>query len=101
MIYTDLSRCHSALGTPLDWPEAKKKADHVRGWGIEVGQVSLASRKPGIDKSKATASHMGTRQRQREGCSTMGRRSGSKMGIDLERGHAHTTTDRISGGCLR
>ena len=24
-----------ALGTPLDWPEAKKNADHVRGWGIE------------------------------------------------------------------
>ncbi|KAJ5884813.1 hypothetical protein N7495_009323 [Penicillium taxi] len=24
-----------ALGTPLDWPEAKKKADQVRQWGIE------------------------------------------------------------------
>ncbi|KAK3178490.1 Zn finger-containing GTPase- Activating Protein for ARF [Lepraria neglecta] len=24
-----------ALGTPLDWPEAKKNADHVRQWGIE------------------------------------------------------------------
>ena len=24
-----------ALGTPLDWPEAKKNADHVRRWGIE------------------------------------------------------------------
>ena len=24
-----------ALGTPLNWPEAKKKADHVREWGIE------------------------------------------------------------------
>ncbi|MDI1493435.1 MAG: glutamate--cysteine ligase [Ramalina farinacea] len=24
-----------ALGTPLDWPEAKKNADHVREWGIE------------------------------------------------------------------
>jgi hypothetical protein len=28
---------HRALGTPLDWPEAKKNADHVRQWGIEVG----------------------------------------------------------------
>lgn len=24
-----------ALGTALEWPEAKKKADHVRKWGIE------------------------------------------------------------------
>ena len=24
-----------ALGTPLDWPEAKKNANHVRQWGIE------------------------------------------------------------------
>ncbi|KXT10033.1 hypothetical protein AC579_1223 [Pseudocercospora musae] len=24
-----------AVGTPLDWPEAKKVADHVRQWGIE------------------------------------------------------------------
>ncbi|KAJ6269285.1 glutamate-cysteine ligase-domain-containing protein [Bipolaris maydis] len=24
-----------ALGTPLDWPEAKKAADQVRSWGIE------------------------------------------------------------------
>ncbi|KAF2462230.1 glutamate-cysteine ligase, partial [Lineolata rhizophorae] len=26
---------HSAVGTPLDWPEAKKVANHVRDWGIE------------------------------------------------------------------
>jgi hypothetical protein len=25
-----------ALGTPLDWPEAKKNADHVRQWGVKV-----------------------------------------------------------------
>ncbi|KFY30569.1 hypothetical protein V494_08111, partial [Pseudogymnoascus sp. VKM F-4513 (FW-928)] len=24
-----------ALGTPLEWPEAKKNADHVRDWGIK------------------------------------------------------------------
>ncbi|KAG9230965.1 glutamate-cysteine ligase-like protein [Amylocarpus encephaloides] len=24
-----------ALGTPLDWPEAKQSADHVREWGIK------------------------------------------------------------------
>jgi hypothetical protein len=27
---------HSALGTPLEWPDAKKNAVHVRNWGIEV-----------------------------------------------------------------
>jgi hypothetical protein len=25
-----------ALGTALEWPEAKKNADRVRRWGIEV-----------------------------------------------------------------
>jgi hypothetical protein len=25
-----------AIGTPLEWPEAKKVASHVRSWGIEV-----------------------------------------------------------------
>lgn len=24
-----------ALGTPLEWPEAKKNANQVRAWGIE------------------------------------------------------------------
>lgn len=24
-----------AVGTPLEWPEAKQKADHVRSWGIK------------------------------------------------------------------
>ncbi|KAF2628458.1 hypothetical protein BU25DRAFT_339139, partial [Macroventuria anomochaeta] len=24
-----------AIGTPLEWPEAKKVASHVRSWGIE------------------------------------------------------------------
>lgn len=27
---------NSALGTPLEWPEAKKNANHVRDWGIKV-----------------------------------------------------------------
>lgn len=27
---------YRALGTALEWPEAKKKADLVRQWGIEV-----------------------------------------------------------------
>ncbi len=27
---------YSALGTPLEWPEAKKNANHVRDWGIKV-----------------------------------------------------------------
>lgn len=28
------------LGTALEWPEAKKNADKVRNWGIEVGLVA-------------------------------------------------------------
>ena len=31
-----LIRLYRALGTPLDWPEAKKNADHVRRWGVKV-----------------------------------------------------------------
>lgn len=27
------------MGTPLAWPDAKKVADHVRSWGIEVGRT--------------------------------------------------------------
>jgi hypothetical protein len=30
------NRISSAIGTPLEWPEAKKVASHVRSWGIEV-----------------------------------------------------------------
>lgn len=36
------------LGTALEWPEAKKNADKVRNWGIEVG---LVVRKMSITKS--------------------------------------------------
>jgi glutamate--cysteine ligase catalytic subunit len=32
----DLWCIRRALGTPLNWPEAQKKADQVRKWGIEV-----------------------------------------------------------------
>ncbi|KFY27103.1 hypothetical protein V493_03698, partial [Pseudogymnoascus sp. VKM F-4281 (FW-2241)] len=28
-----------ALGTPLEWPEAKKNANHVRDWGIKVEYI--------------------------------------------------------------
>lgn len=31
----DTNVVNRALGTPLDWPEAKKNANHVRQWGIE------------------------------------------------------------------
>jgi hypothetical protein len=31
----DTSVVNRALGTPLDWPEAKKNANHVRQWGVE------------------------------------------------------------------
>jgi glutamate--cysteine ligase catalytic subunit len=28
-----------ALGTALEWPDAKKKADQVRSWGIKVRDI--------------------------------------------------------------
>lgn len=31
----------SALGTPLEWPEAKQAASQVRAWGIEVAFTVL------------------------------------------------------------
>jgi hypothetical protein len=37
---TPLTLHHRALGTALEWPEAKKKASQVRQWGIEVGLES-------------------------------------------------------------
>jgi hypothetical protein len=33
-----LMRCR-ALGTALEWPEARKNADKVRKWGIEVSSL--------------------------------------------------------------
>lgn len=35
------NRLSSALGTPLDWPEAEKVAGQVRAWGIEVCQSTF------------------------------------------------------------
>ena len=51
-----------ALGTPLDWPEAKKNADHVREWGIKVWRV-LTLLLDGILTSKSNYFRSGTRQR--------------------------------------
>lgn len=31
-----LTSIYRALGTALEWPDAKKKASQVREWGIEV-----------------------------------------------------------------
>ncbi|KAL8935356.1 MAG: hypothetical protein Q9216_005471 [Gyalolechia sp. 2 TL-2023] len=33
---------HDTLGTPLEWPEAKKAADQVRQWGIEIEYLVIA-----------------------------------------------------------
>lgn len=32
----DIQMIRRQLGTALEWPEAKKNADKVRKWGIEV-----------------------------------------------------------------
>ena len=31
-----------ALGTALEWPEAKEKAEQVRAWGIRVRSTTLS-----------------------------------------------------------
>jgi hypothetical protein len=31
-----------ALGTALDWPDAKKRAHQVREWGIKVGEMKMS-----------------------------------------------------------
>lgn len=36
---SNISKTFRQLGTALEWPEAKKNADKVRKWGIEVGPV--------------------------------------------------------------
>lgn len=36
-------RLHRALGTALEWPEAKKQADLVRKWGIRVSRSASAN----------------------------------------------------------
>jgi hypothetical protein len=65
------ARLRRAIGTPLDWPEAKKVAGHVRSWGIEVRQLSnralFKPLKTGHELTPATAAtarHLATRKGQ-------------------------------------
>lgn len=62
------------LGTPLDWPETKKNADHVRQWGIEVGMILRNNilKKPRLTYFAATTCHMESCKGEREKCSAMG-----------------------------
>lgn len=65
-----------ALGTPLEWKDAKQAADQVREWGIEV-RIDLLGR--GLDNNKltlllATAHNMAQGQGQRTRCPIVGRR---------------------------
>ena len=81
-----------ATGTPLEWPEAKKVADHVRNWGIEVSasirfmsvklRNHVVSKILGLERhwaeSKligevATPFDMATSERQRTRCTAVGR----------------------------
>lgn len=40
-----------AVGTPLEWPEAKKVAGHVREWGIEQ-LLAIWNRSKGKERDK-------------------------------------------------
>jgi hypothetical protein len=42
-VYLTLNEKYRAIGTPLEWAEAKTQADHVRAWGIEVRNVAFSS----------------------------------------------------------
>lgn len=62
---------HRALGTALEWPEAKKRADHVRSWGIKVsGRINQNIQLPSnqlIDlfPPRSNYSRSGTRPREK------------------------------------
>jgi len=58
---TDCDSPHDcrALGTPLDWPEAKKVASHVREWGIEVRNNQIHNPHPAPKASQASETSCG------------------------------------------
>lgn len=69
-----------ALGTALEWPEAKKKAGLVRQWGIEV--CTEGSRRTRSDHEllehplitqAATTCKLEASQRERTRCPALGR----------------------------
>lgn len=63
-----------ALGTPLDWPEAKKVAGQVREWGIEVVPlVSRLSWHAGLTDEVAIARDMAKSERERARRAAVGR----------------------------
>lgn len=63
----------SAIGTPLEWTEAKKNAAHVRDWGIEVRTHSSDEISQSWSLIIATPRYMAPRKGQRTGCIAMGR----------------------------
>lgn len=62
-----------ALGTPLDWPEAKNNANHVREWGIKV-YFYPERREHGLMKDLwvAIVGDLEQSEREGEGCTAMG-----------------------------
>jgi hypothetical protein len=66
------NRTSSAIGTPLEWPEAKKVAGHVRSWGIEV-RLYQSIREGCSNVMAAITGHLAECQGQREGRVALGR----------------------------
>lgn len=63
----------SALGTPLEWPEAKQNAQIVREWGIEVwNRLDVWLETALILFDIATTSNMESCERKRARRPTMG-----------------------------
>lgn len=48
-----------ALGTPLAWPEAKRAADQVREWGIEVCAKGRITHESDLTNGLATLDDLG------------------------------------------
>jgi glutamate--cysteine ligase catalytic subunit len=63
----------SALGTPLEWPQAKQAADQVREWGIEVREGSRFHRII-ADGWAAIIDHLAESKGEGERRTSMGRR---------------------------
>lgn len=72
-VHANLDRARQ-LGTALEWPEAKKNADKVRRWGIEVcAHIAPASVQELIDRLSAITRDMESSQGKRTRCASMGR----------------------------
>lgn len=64
---------YRALGTALEWPEAKQRAHQVREWGIEVRWITTLGFRNNLGLMElAIACYLEQSKRKGEGCSSLG-----------------------------